>query len=113
MGYTTTIRSKRQRVVAALDIGTSKVCCLIAKTSPAPDWFEGKGETVQFEMLGFDHTRAEGLKAIEGQVLSENTAMLAMCRELGFNIAPDPRDPDTHVVRLATASSGSASPIGF
>ena len=33
------------------------------KTSPAPDWLEGKGEAVQFEVLGFDHTRAEGLKA--------------------------------------------------
>ena len=28
---------------------------------------------------------------IEGQVLSENTTMLAMCRELGFDIALDPR----------------------
>jgi len=63
MAYTTTIRSKRQRIVAALDIGTSKVCCLIGKTSAVPDWFEGKGEAVQFEVLGFDHTRAEGLKA--------------------------------------------------
>ncbi len=63
MGYTTTIRSKRQRIVTALDIGTSKICCLIAKTSPVPDWFEGKGDAVQFEVLGFDHTRAEGLKA--------------------------------------------------
>ena len=57
MVYTTTIRSKRQRIVTALDIGTSKICCLIAKTCPAPDWFEGKGEAVQFEVLGFDHTR--------------------------------------------------------
>ena len=63
MGYTTSIRSKRQRIVTALDIGTSKICCLIAKTSPAPDWFEGKGDAMQFEVLGFDHTRAEGLKA--------------------------------------------------
>src|SRR3990170_2587913 len=63
MGYTTTIRSKRQRIVTALDISTSKICCLIAKTSPVPDWFEGKGDAVQFEVLGFDHTRAEGLKA--------------------------------------------------
>jgi cell division protein FtsA len=62
MDYTTTIRSKRQRIVTALDVGTSKICCLIAKTSAAPDWFEGKGEAVQFEVLGFDHTRAEGLK---------------------------------------------------
>ncbi|HCL60939.1 MAG TPA: hypothetical protein DIC31_00410, partial [Rhizobiales bacterium] len=63
MVYTTTIRSKRQRIVTALDVGTSKICCLIAKTSPVPDWFEGKGDAVQFEVLGFDHTRAEGLKA--------------------------------------------------
>ena len=63
MAYTTTIRSKRQRIVTALDIGTSKICCLIAKTLPAPDWFEGKGDALQFEVLGFDHTRAEGLKA--------------------------------------------------
>jgi cell division protein FtsA len=63
MAYTTTIRSKRQRIVAALDIGTSKICCLIGKTLPAPDWLEGKGDPVQVEVLGFDHTRAEGLKA--------------------------------------------------
>ncbi len=72
MAYTTTIRSKRQRIVTALDIGTSKICCLIAKTSPAPDWLEGKGEAVQFEVLGFDHTRAEGLKA--GMITHLDTA---------------------------------------
>ncbi len=63
MTYSNSIRGKRQRIVTALDIGTSKVCCLIGKTSSAPDWFEGKGDAVQFEVLGFDHTRAEGLKA--------------------------------------------------
>jgi len=63
MAYTTSIRSKRQRIVTALDIGTSKICCLIAKASPTPDWFESKGDAMQFEVLGFDHTRAEGLKA--------------------------------------------------
>jgi len=63
MTYSSTIRGKRQHIVTALDIGTSKVCCLIGKTTSVPDWFEGKGETVQFEVLGFDHTRAEGLKA--------------------------------------------------
>ncbi len=53
--------SKRQRIVTALDIGTSKICCLIAKTSPVPDWFAGKGDAMQFEVLGFDLTRADGL----------------------------------------------------
>ncbi|MCK4277406.1 MAG: cell division protein FtsA, partial [Phycisphaerae bacterium] len=49
--------------MTVLDIGTSKVCCLIGKTSAAPDWFEGDGDAVHFEVLGFDHTRAEGLKS--------------------------------------------------
>jgi hypothetical protein len=48
-----------------------------------------------------EYAHAGGLKTIEGQVLSENNAMLAMCRQLGFDIAPDPRDPDIYLVRLA------------
>ncbi len=63
MNYNTTIRGKRQSIVTVLDIGTSKVCCLIGRTSAMPDWFEGSGDAIQFEMLGFGHTRAEGLKA--------------------------------------------------
>jgi cell division protein FtsA len=55
-------RVKRQRIVTALDVGTSKICCLIARTSAAPDWLEIAGESVQFEVLGFGHHRAEGLK---------------------------------------------------
>ena len=48
-----------------------------------------------------EYARTEGLKTIEGQVLRENTTMLAMCRELGFDIAPDPQDAHTCVVKLA------------
>jgi len=48
-----------------------------------------------------EYGRAEGLAIIEGQVLSENTAMLAMCKELGFEIVPDPQDPATCRVQLA------------
>jgi hypothetical protein len=36
----------------------------------------------------------------------ENTAMLAMCKELGFDLASDPRDPDTCVVKLAIGAKG-------
>jgi len=72
MTYNTAIRGKRQRIVTALDIGTSKVCCLIGKTSATPDWFEGNGDAVHFEVLGFGHTRAEGLKA--GMVTHLDTA---------------------------------------
>ena len=40
-----------------------------------------------------DYARAEGVGRLEGLVLTENTRMLALCRELGFEIAADPSDP--------------------
>jgi acetyltransferase len=43
--------------------------------------------------LLIEYARAEGIRTIEGQVLSENTTMLNMCRELGFEISHDPDDP--------------------
>ena len=52
---------------------------------------------------------AEGLKTIEGQVLAENTAMLAMCKELGFEIAADPGDPEACIVKLASSQRADAS----
>jgi acetyltransferase len=42
--------------------------------------------------LIIEYARTEGISTIEGQVLRENTSMLAMCRELGFQILPDPDD---------------------
>jgi len=52
-----------------------------------------------------EYARAEGLKTIEGQVLSENVTMLTMCRELGFAIRPDPNDPDISIAKLAVEAS--------
>ncbi len=53
-----------------------------------------------------EYARAEGLDTIEGQVLSGNHVMLAMCRELGFSIGHDPQDPDICIVRLTIGASG-------
>jgi len=47
-----------------------------------------------------DYAGAEGIRVIEGQVLRENTTMLNMCRELGFEIASDPEEADVQVVKL-------------
>lgn len=41
-----------------------------------------------------------GLNVIEGQVLRENTTMLSMCRQLGFDVAPDPDDLSVMIVTL-------------
>jgi len=39
------------------------------------------------------YARSEGILRIKGQVLRENTMMLAMCAELGFRSAQDADDP--------------------
>jgi acetyltransferase len=55
-----------------------------------------------------EYSRAEGLKTIEGQVLRENVAMLAMCRELGF-VTTDPNDGDVWLVRKNIAGQAASS----
>jgi len=47
-----------------------------------------------------DYASAEGLQTVEGQVLRDNTTMLAMCRELGFAVASDPQDAELYLVKL-------------
>jgi RimJ/RimL family protein N-acetyltransferase len=47
-----------------------------------------------------EYSKHKDLKTVRGQVLAENTTMLAMCAELGFDIADDPEDPDVMTVTL-------------
>jgi acetyltransferase len=61
---------------------------------------KGRGLGWLLMQLIIEYARAEGLKTIEGQVLSENTTMIAMCRELGFTVAADPNEPETVLVKL-------------
>jgi acetyltransferase len=51
--------------------------------------------------LIIEYARAEGLESIRGQVLQENRTMLQMCRQLGFQITPDPEESSILVVALA------------
>ena len=61
---------------------------------------KGRGLGYLLMNLIIDYAKSEGLKTIEGQVLGENVAMLDMCRELGFTVAPDPDASDIFEVRL-------------
>jgi acetyltransferase len=51
-----------------------------------------------------EYANAEGLREIEGQVLAENTTMLAMCRELGFSVTTDASDQTICDVKLSLPS---------
>ena len=50
-----------------------------------------------------EYARSEGLREIEGQVLRDNTTMIAMCRELGFSVQSDPDDASICNVRLSVS----------
>jgi acetyltransferase len=71
---------------------------------------KGRGLGYLLMQMIIEYARAEDLKVIEGQVLAENTAMLAMCRELGFAIATDPGDPDACIVKLAISNQRADVP---
>jgi acetyltransferase len=51
-----------------------------------------------------DYATAEGLRTITGRVLNENTMMLAMCRELGFEVRQDPEETSVQIVTLTVPS---------
>lgn len=51
--------------------------------------------------LIIDYAKSEGLKQVCGQILQENSVMLKMCRELGFNIKTDANDRGVCDVTLA------------
>jgi acetyltransferase len=62
---------------------------------------KGRGLGWALMQLIIEYARSEGLKAISGDVLAENTVMLDMCRSLGFEVKPDPVERDICKVRLA------------
>ena len=61
---------------------------------------QGRGLGRALMKMMIDYGEMEGLKHIEGQVLAENATMLAMCRQLGFQIRDEPDDAGAKQVRL-------------
>jgi len=53
----------KTRVIAALDIGSTKVCCLIALASPAKHRPPGGEELSTLKVLGVGHQASRGIKA--------------------------------------------------
>ncbi len=61
---------------------------------------KGRGLGWALMQLIIEYAKSEGLKAISGDVLAENSVMLAMCRSLGFEVKADPVEHDICDVRL-------------
>lgn len=66
------IDRKRTAVIAALDIGTSKIACLIGRLKPLAEDSVLRGRSHTIELIGFGQTRARGMKA--GTVVDMNKA---------------------------------------
>ena len=54
---------KRPVVVSVLDVGTSKICSIIARLTPRPVGDVLPGRTHSIEVLGFGYQRSRGIKA--------------------------------------------------
>jgi acetyltransferase len=61
---------------------------------------KGRGLGWALMQLIIEYAKSEGLKRIAGQILQENSVMLKMCRELGFEIKTDPEDRGLYDVTL-------------
>jgi acetyltransferase len=61
---------------------------------------KGRGLGWRLMEMMIEYARKEGLTRVHGQVLWENSGMLRMCRELGFELKPDPDDPTLSLVSL-------------
>src|ERR1700731_4839003 len=53
---------------------------------------KGRGLGWALMQLIIEYAKSKELKRIDGQILQENSVMLKMCRELGFEIKTDPDD---------------------
>jgi cell division protein FtsA len=57
------LSTKRATLVSALDIGSSKICCLIGRLAPRAESRVLPGRTHTMEVLGFGHQASRGIKA--------------------------------------------------
>lgn len=64
---------------------------------------KGRGLGWKLMELIIEYARADGIRRIHGEVLRENTVMLRMCGELGFQVTPDPDDPSLSIVEYRLA----------
>jgi len=64
---------------------------------------KGRGIGWVLMRMLIDYAGREGIQKLHGEVLADNTTMLRMCGELGFQIADDPDNSHTRIVTLSVA----------
>ncbi len=77
----------RSVLVAALDVGTSKIACLIARLRPSPPEDSPRLRSHSIDVVGFGHTLARGMKAGTVIDLAEAEAAVRQCADLAERTA--------------------------
>ena len=54
---------KRTAMVASLDVGSSKIACMIARLKPSPPNEALRGRTHAVELIGYSQIQSRGVKA--------------------------------------------------
>jgi len=57
------LSGKRPSIVSVLDVGSSKLCCVIARATPRDQGKALLGRTHDFEVLGIGHHQSRGIKS--------------------------------------------------
>ena len=94
----------------------------VARLEADPDYVSGeyaiivrsdvKGQGIGWALLShlIGYAESEGLRDLHGDVLATNSRMLQMCRDMGFDITPEPEDLGLRKVRLTLPVGGKAAP---
>src|SRR5262245_48795639 len=77
----------RSVLVAALDVGTSKIACLIGRLRPSPPEDSLRLRSHSVDVIGFGHTLARGMKAGTVIDLAEAEAAVRQCADLAERTA--------------------------
>src|SRR3978361_661177 len=57
------VQPGKTSLVSVLDIGSTKICCVIARLSPRPESKALKGRTHTVEIIGFGYGKSSGIKS--------------------------------------------------
>ncbi len=55
--------ARRSGVLTVLDVGSSKVCCVVAKLKPCEDGNLLRGRTHRIQVIGIGHQKSQGMKS--------------------------------------------------
>ncbi|MGE0230161.1 MAG: cell division protein FtsA [Flavobacteriaceae bacterium] len=74
------LSSVRSQTIAMLDVGSAKICCLIARLTPAPAATQLSGRSHTIDIIGIGQQRAQGVRrgAIVDMELAERSIRLAV-----------------------------------